>query len=79
MVRTILKVVFVLVCLVLTVLVLLQEGKSAGLGAIAGGNNSDTYWGKNKGRSKEGQMAHYTKILAFVFIVLAVMLNKNLF
>lgn len=27
----------------------MQEGKSAGLGAIAGA--ADTYWGKNKGRS----------------------------
>ena len=36
MLRTILTVVFILVCIALVVLVLMQEGKSAGLGAISG-------------------------------------------
>ena len=49
--KTILTVVFILICLALTVIILLQEGKSAGLGAIAGA--ADTYWGRNKGRSME--------------------------
>lgn len=50
--RYILMGIFVLLCIVATVLVLLQEGKSQGLGAIAGG--SESYWGRNKGRSMEG-------------------------
>ena len=41
--RTVLTVVFIIVCLGLTVLVLMQEGKSAGLGAISGA--AETYWG----------------------------------
>ena len=41
--RTILTVIFVLVCIAAVILVLLQEGRSAGLGAIAGG--AETYWG----------------------------------
>ena len=52
--KTILTVVFILICLALTVIILLQEGKSAGLGAIAGA--ADTYWGRNKGRSMEGRL-----------------------
>ena len=48
--RTILTVIFVLVCIAAVILVLLQEGRSAGLGAIAGG--AETYWGKNKGDRK---------------------------
>ena len=47
--RIILTVIFIVMCIALTVLVLMQEGKDAGLGAIAGG--AETYWGKNKGRS----------------------------
>ena len=47
MLKTILSVIFVLICLALTVIVLLQEGKSQGLGAIGG--MAETYWGKNKG------------------------------
>lgn len=47
MIKTILTVLFVLVCIALTVIVLLQEGK-AGLGSLAGGNSGDSFWGKNK-------------------------------
>ncbi|MEZ3505090.1 MAG: preprotein translocase subunit SecG [Lachnospiraceae bacterium] len=70
--RTILTVIFVLVCIVSIVLVLLQEGKSAGLGAIAG---AESYWGKNKGRSMEGNLVKGTIALAVAFFVLAVILN----
>ncbi|MBD5552362.1 MAG: preprotein translocase subunit SecG [Lachnospiraceae bacterium] len=76
--RIILTVVFILVCVVLVGFVLRQEGKSAGLGAIGGGS-SDTYWGKNKGRSREAKLARATTILAVLFIVLAVVLNINRF
>ena len=54
MLKTILSVIFVLICLALTVIVLLQEGKSQGLGAIGG--MAESYWGKNKGRSMEGTL-----------------------
>ena len=49
--KTVLIVVLILISIALTVIVLMQEGKSAGLGAISGA--ADTYWGKNKGRSRE--------------------------
>ncbi|MCR1841223.1 preprotein translocase subunit SecG [Murimonas intestini] len=73
--RGILTVIFILVCIVLTVIVLMQEGKDAGLGSIAG--ISETYWGKNKGRSMEGALVKATKYLAIGFIVLSVILNLN--
>ena len=73
--RTILTVIFVLVCIAAVILVLLQEGRSAGLGAIAGG--AETYWGKNKGRSMEGKLVKGTIGLAVLFFVLAIILNLN--
>ena len=73
--RTILTVIFAIDCIALTVVVLMQEGKSQGLGAIAGA--ADTYWGKNKGRSMEGALVKITTGLAVGFIVLAVVLNLN--
>lgn len=75
--RMILTVAFIIVCIALTVLVLMQEGKSAGLGVISGA--AETYWGKNKGRSMEGLLVKITKILAVLFICLAVILNLNVF
>ena len=71
--KTILTVVFILICLALTVIILLQEGKSAGLGAIAGA--ADTYWGRNKGRSMEGTLEKFTTFAAVAFMVLAIVLN----
>lgn len=74
-VRIILTVVFIIVCLALIGIVLLQEGKSAGLGAVAGA--AESYWGKNKGRSMEGTMVKITKYLVVAFIVIAAVLNIN--
>ena len=73
--RTILTIIFVLVCVVSVILVLLQEGRSAGLGAIAGA--AETYWGKNKGRSMEGNLVKGTVALAAMFFILAIILNLN--
>ena len=67
---------FKLVCIFITVIVLMQESKQNGLsGAISGA--ADTYWGKNKGRSMEGKLVLFTKILAVAFIVIAAILNIN--
>lgn len=72
--HTFLTILFVIVSLALVVLVLMQEGKSAGLtGSING--MADTYWGKNKGRSLEGKLVKITRILVVVFFVLAIVLN----
>ncbi|MCR5654240.1 MAG: preprotein translocase subunit SecG [Lachnospiraceae bacterium] len=75
--RWILTICYILICVVLTVIVLMQEGKSAGLGTIAGA--AETYWGKNKGRSMEGKLVMITRILAILFFVLSIVLNLNLF
>lgn len=74
-IRWILTIVFIIDCIGLTVIVLMQEGKSAGLGTISGA--ADSYWGKNKGRSMEGKMVIITRIMAILFLVLAVVLNIN--
>ncbi len=71
--KTILTVVLVLICIALTVIILMQEGKSAGLGALAG--SSDSYWSKNKGRSMEGVLVKVTKVLVVLFIVISCVLN----
>ena len=67
------RILLILVCIVMTIIILMQEGKDAGLGAISGA--ADTYWGKNKGRSMEGALEKITKILAVLFFVCALVLN----
>ena len=74
--KTILTVIFILVCIALTVIILMQEGKSAGLGAIAGA--ADTYWGKNKGRSKEGRLVKATIVCVVLFFIISIVLNMGI-
>lgn len=74
MVKNIVTIIFLLISIILTVIVLLQEGKSAGLsGSIS--DAADTYWGKNKGRSMEGKLERFTTVLAVLFFVIAIVLN----
>ncbi|HEY9574023.1 MAG TPA: preprotein translocase subunit SecG [Lachnospiraceae bacterium] len=76
--KIILEIIFVIDCIALAVVVLMQEGKSQGLGALAGGS-ADTYWGKNKGRSLEGALERATKVMAVLFLLLALALNLKIF
>ncbi|MBO4888126.1 MAG: preprotein translocase subunit SecG [Firmicutes bacterium] len=69
----VLSIILLLICLVMSAVVLLQEGKSAGLsGAISGA--AETYFGKNKARTLEGKLERLTKILAAGYLVLALVL-----
>lgn len=72
-VKIILSIIFIIDCIALTVVVLMQEGKQQGLGAIAGA--AETYWGKNKGRSMEGGLVKATTIMGILFFVLSAVLN----
>ena len=75
--KIVLYIVFVIDCIALSAIILLQEGKSAGLGTIGG--VADSYWGQNKGRSMEGALVKSTKFLAILFLVLSVVLNLKVF
>ena len=63
----ILLILYIIDCIALTVVVLMQEGKQAGLtGAISGA--AESYWGKNKGRSMEGGLVKATTIMGILFL-----------
>ena len=64
--NVIFSVILVLAALVLIVTVLLQNSNVKGLGAMAG--QTDSYFSKNKAKSKEAKPALYTKISAGVFV-----------
>ena len=67
---------YIVVCVAIVVLVLMQEGKTAGLGAISGA--AETYWGKNKGRTMDGALSKATAWLGAIFIVLSIVLNLKI-
>lgn len=74
-VRMILTILFIIDCIALTIVVLMQEGKSAGLGSISGA--AESYWGKNKGRSMEGALVKATTVMVVLFMLLAVLYSTN--
>ena len=74
--KTVLMILFAIDCIALTVIVLMQEGKNNGLGALTG--SSDTYWSKNKGRSMEGMLVKLTRIFVILFLVIAMVLNLGI-
>lgn len=71
--ETILSVIYVILGIAIAAVILMQEGKSRGLGALGG--IADSYWGKNKGRSMEGALERFTKYGAIVFMLITIILN----
>lgn len=70
--KTIVTIAYIIICIALVIVVLMQEGKTSGLGAVSGA--ADTYWTKNKGRSSEGVLIKITRVLAVLFVALSVVL-----
>lgn len=70
-----LEILFIVISIVLTIVILCQEGKDAGLSGSISGGGANTYWQKNKGRSKQGALEKATKILGAFFILVAILLQ----
>ncbi len=76
--KIIIKILFMIMSVVMMVIVLMQEGKSYGLGSLSG-SNLDSYWGKNKGRSMEGVLVKVTRILLIIFLAGSAAMNIGSF
>lgn len=68
-----LTILVVIVSVALTAIVMLQSGKSSGLGAISGG--AETFLAKNKAKSMDAKLARWTKYVAILFMVLVLVLS----
>ena len=73
--RIVVTVIYCIICVALAAVVLLQEGKQQGLGTISG--MADTYWGKNKRRSREGKLNKATTVVASWCIVRVLVMNMK--
>ncbi len=70
MIGTVLTIIYLVVCLALIATVLLQSGRSAGLGAIAGGAQSLV--GKKKGLDEK--LSKLTTFIAVGFMLFTIVL-----
>ena len=69
-----LNIVYLVICVVLIFVVLMQSGKQAGLsGSIAGG--AETFFGKTKARTWDAKFSRLTSVFAVLFVILAVALH----
>lgn len=66
------RILLIIASLVLIASILLQSGKSAGMGEIAGG--AESIWGKNKSRSFEGKLEKATTVSAIIFVIASLIL-----
>ncbi len=70
----ILGAVIIVVSILVTAIILFQQGHRAGInGAISGG--ADTFLSKNKARTLDATLARITKYAAILFFVLAIVAN----
>ena len=74
-IQVILSIIYVILGVAISIVILMQEGKSNGLGSAIGGISTDSYWSKNRGRSMDGALEHFTRYGAIVFMIITIILN----
>ena len=72
-VQIVFSIIYFIAALVLIAIVMLQSGKSSGLGAI-GGNSTETFMAKNKSKGLDAKLAKSTKWVAIGFMVLTLII-----
>lgn len=81
--RITLTIIFLVAGAVLSIIIMMQESKQRGLsGALTGSSavsSEDSYWAKNKGRSVEGKLVIWSRILLIIFLGLGLVLNIKVF
>ena len=70
----ILGIVMVLICIVISGIILLQQGHRSGVNGVISGA-ADTFLSKNKARTVNAKLANWTKYAIIAFFVLAVVAN----
>ena len=68
--QIVLGIVLIVLAVLIIVLVMLQESHQQGLSGAISGGSSESFFGKNKGRTDEAKKAFLTKILVAVFSVI---------
>lgn len=73
-IEIILGILVIIVSLIIIVAIILQPGRRAGInGVISGG--ADTFLSKNKARTFDAFLSRWTKYVAILFFILAIVCN----
>ncbi|MDD6136127.1 MAG: preprotein translocase subunit SecG [Lachnospiraceae bacterium] len=74
--KTAFVIVLLIISVILAIVVMMQEGKEGGLTSSISGTN-ETYWSKNKGKSKEAVLRKITAVLGALYLVIALLLSSK--
>lgn len=74
--KTALIIALIVISVILTIIVMMQEGKESGLTSTLSGS-SDTYWSRNKGKSKESVLRKITAALGILYMIIALLLSSK--
>jgi preprotein translocase subunit SecG len=74
-VKIVVTVIYIVVCLALIVLTMMQNKDSRGASDTITGSSTSNFYEKNKTRTKEGMLKKWTIILGIVFMVLCIALG----
>ena len=74
-VKGILTGIYLVICVVLTILVMSQSKQDAGMSGTITGSSSSNFFEQNKGRTKEGKQKRWTIVLAVAFVVVGIALS----
>lgn len=74
-VKYILIAIYIVLCLALIILALIQSKDDAGMSGAMTGSSTNNFYEKNKGRTREGKLKRWTIILGVVFAILTIILS----
>lgn len=74
-IKYILIAIYIVLCLALIVLALIQSKDDAGMSGAINGSSTNNFYEKNKGRTREGKMKRWTIILGIAFAILTTILS----
>ena len=76
-INTVVSVIQIIVSIILVLSVLMQSAKKEGMAGIVGGA-SETFFGKNKGRTLDSKFAAITTASAIIFLISSLVLSYGM-
>lgn len=67
--------IYVIVCLALIIVAMMQTKDDAGASGAITGSSTNNFYEKNKGRTKEGMQKRWTIILGILFVIVTIVLS----
>lgn len=73
--KVVLGIFYMAICLLLIIIVAMQESKNDGLSSVITGENTESFYTKNKGLNKERFLSKLTVVFSIFFAVVAIVLS----